>query len=76
MLGPEKQNSSSKMEINFVVPKLKPNLATLKEAPKNLNTVSPHYHPNARCAYHSESLGHDTNNSLALKNKVQDLLEA
>ena len=49
---------------------------TLKEAPKNPNTISPHYHPNARCAYHSESPCYDTNNCWALKNKVQDLLEA
>ena len=49
---------------------------TLKEAPKNPNTTSPHYHPNARCAYHYESPGHETNNYWALKNKVQDLLEA
>ena len=49
---------------------------TLKEAPKNPNTTSPHYHPNSRCAYHSESPDHDTNNFWAQKNKVQDLLEA
>ena len=49
---------------------------TLKEAPKNPNTTSPHYHPNARCAYHSESPDHDTNNCWALKNKIQDLIEA
>ena len=51
------------------------NLVTLKEAPKNPNTTSPHYHPNARCTYHSEILGHDTNNCWALK-KIQDLIEA
>ena len=55
---------------------LRSNLVTLKEAPKNPNITSPHYHPNARCEYHSESPGHDTNNCWALKNKVQDLLEA
>ena len=49
---------------------------TLKEAPKNPNTTSPHYHPNACCAYHSESPSQDTNNFWALKNKVRDLLEA
>ena len=32
---------------------LRSNLVTLKEAPKNPNTTSPHYHPNAHCAYHS-----------------------
>ena len=55
---------------------LKSNLVTLKEAPKNPNTASPCYNPNARCAYHSESPGHDTNNCWALKNKVKDLIEA
>ena len=55
---------------------LKTNLTTLKEAPKNPNTASPRYNPNARCAYHSESPGHDTNDCWALKNKVQDLINA
>ena len=55
---------------------LRSNLATLKEAPKNPNTTSPRYNPNARCAYHSESPGHDTNDCWALRNKVQDLIEA
>ena len=65
------------MTLSQVFPHLlRSNLVTLKEAPKNPNTTSPHYHPNARCAYHSESPGHDTNNCWALKNKVQDLLEA
>ena len=55
---------------------LKLNLANLREAPKNANTTSPHYHPNAKCAYHSDSIGHDTNNCWALKNKIQDLIDA
>ena len=55
---------------------LKSNLATLREAPKNPNTATPRYNPNVRCAYHSESPGHDTNSCWALRNKVQDLLEA
>ena len=55
---------------------LKLNLASLKEAPKNPNTSSPYYHSNAKCAYHSDSLGHDTNNCWALKNKIQDLIDA
>ena len=64
------------MTLSQVLPHLlRSNLVTLKESPKNPNTTSPHYHPNARCAYHSESPGHDTNNCWALKNKVQDLLE-
>ena len=55
---------------------LKSNLVTLKEAPKNPNTTSPYYKPNARCAYHSESPGHDTNDCWVLKNKLQDLIDA
>ena len=59
------------MTLSQVLPHLlRSNLVTLKEAPKNSNTTSPHYHPNARCEYHSESPGHDTNNCWALKNKV------
>ena len=55
---------------------LKSNLETLREAPKNPKTTSPRYNPNARCANHFESPGHDTNYCWALRNKVQDLLES
>ena len=55
---------------------LKLNLSSLKEAPKNPNTTSPFYHSNTKCAYHSGSIGHDTNNCWALKNKIQDLIDA
>ena len=55
---------------------LKLNLTNLKEMPKNVNTTSPSYNPNAKCAYHSDSAGHDTNNCWALKNKIQDLIDA
>ena len=55
---------------------LKSNLETLKEAPKNPNTASPRYNPNAQCTYHSKSPGHDTNDYWDLRNKVQDLIEA
>ena len=41
-----------------------------------MNTSSPHYHANAKCAYHSDSVGHDTNDCWALKHKIQDLIEA
>ena len=65
------------MTLSQVLPHLlKSTLVTLKEAPKNPNTESPHYNPNARCAYHSESPGHDKNDCWDLKNKVQDLIEA
>ena len=74
---PVRQFTLINMTISQVLPHLlRSNLVTLKEAPKNPNTTSPHYHPNARCAYHSESPDHDTKNCWALKNKVQDLLEA
>ncbi|CAI8608207.1 unnamed protein product [Vicia faba] len=65
------------MTLSQILPQLlKTNPVTLKEAPKNPNTTTPNYHPNSRCAYHSESPGHDTNNCWALKNKIQDLIEA
>ena len=63
------------MTLSQVFPHLlKSNLVTLREAPRNPNIVSPRYNPNTCCAYHSESLGHDTNDCWALKNKVQYLL--
>ena len=54
---------------------LKAELISLKDPLQNPNTSSPCYNLNARCAYHSNSPGHDTN-SWALKNKIQDLIEA
>ena len=49
---------------------LKANLITLRDPPANPNTTSPRYNPNARCAYHSDSPGHDTNDCWLLKNKI------
>ena len=49
---------------------------TVREAPKVVNTTSPKYNPNARCAYHSDSPGHSTDDCWALRNKVQDLIDA
>ena len=40
---------------------LKVELITLRNPPQNPNTSSPRYNPNVRCAYHSNSPGHDTN---------------
>ena len=48
----------------------------LERGTKNSNTTSPFYHANAKCAYHSDSLGHDTNNCWALRNNIQDLIDA
>ena len=55
---------------------LKAWLITLKAPPWNPNTSAPTYHPNERYAYHSDSPGHDTNSCWALKNKVQDMIDA
>ena len=54
---------------------LRLNLITLRDPPKNQNTVSPKYNPNARCAYHSDSPRHNTNDCWSLKNKIQDLID-
>ena len=54
---------------------LRMNLITLKEPHPNPKTSSPNYNPNARCAYHSDSPGHDTNDCWALKYKIQDMID-
>ncbi|XP_058762618.1 uncharacterized protein LOC131636006 [Vicia villosa] len=48
---------------------------TLRDAPNAPDTQSPNYNANARCAFHSGAAGHDTKRCIALKNKVQDLLD-
>ena len=55
---------------------LKVKLITLRDPPTNPNTASHQYNPNARCAYHSDSPGHDTNNCWPLKDKIQDMIDA
>ncbi|KAI5404731.1 hypothetical protein KIW84_051766 [Lathyrus oleraceus] len=55
---------------------LKANLITLRDPPANPKTTSPCYNPNTRCAYHSDSPGHDTNDCWLLKNKIQDMIDA
>ena len=68
---PQRQFTLLSMTLSQILPQfLKTNLVIPREAPKNPNTTSPLYNPNARCAYHSDSPGHDTNNCWALKNKV------
>ena len=65
------------MTLSQILPQLlATNLVSVKEAPKFPNTTSPKYNPNARCAYHSDSLGHSTDDCWALKNKLQDLIDA
>ncbi|XP_058784454.1 uncharacterized protein LOC131659261 [Vicia villosa] len=48
---------------------------TLRDAPNAPDTQSPNYNANARCAFHFGAAGHDTERCIALKNKVQDLLD-
>src|SRR3954471_1913374 len=48
---------------------------TLRDAPNAPVTQSPNYNANARCAFHSGAAGHDTERCIALKNKIQDLLD-
>src|SRR3954462_15835113 len=55
---------------------LKADLIALKDPPKNVNTSSPSYHPDATCAYHSNCPRHDANHCWALKNKIQDMIYA
>src|SRR3954468_7916732 len=55
---------------------LKANLITVKDPPKFPNTASPSYDPKATCAYHSNATGHDADNCWALKNKIQDMIDA
>ena len=38
--------------------------------------LPPNYDANARCEFHSGGVGHSTDNSFALKCKLQDLLDA
>ena len=54
---------------------LKAELITLRDPPHIPNTSSPKYNPNAICAYHSNSPGHDTNNCWTLKNKIQNMID-
>ncbi|XP_058750125.1 uncharacterized protein LOC131623132 [Vicia villosa] len=48
---------------------------TLRDAPNAPDRQSQSYNANARCAFHSGGVGHDTEKCIALKNKVQDLLD-
>ena len=52
------------------------NLITLIGPHPNPKTFSPKYNPDARRAYHSGSLGHDTNDCWALEYKIQNIIDA
>ena len=55
---PARQFTKINMTPAQVLPHLlKLNLKTLREPPQNPNITSPFYHANAKCAYHSDSLG-------------------
>ena len=54
---------------------LKANLVTLRDPPANPDTTSPKYNLNTKCAYHSNSLGHETDQCWAMMNKIQDLID-
>ncbi|XP_015163374.1 uncharacterized protein [Solanum tuberosum] len=42
---------------------------------KPVDTSSKFYRPDQRCAYHSSSVGHDTEDCINLKPKIQDLID-
>ena len=56
--------------------KLKMNLITVINPHPNPKTSSPNYNPDAWCAYHYGSPGHDTNDCWALKYKIQNMINA
>ncbi|KAK4708751.1 hypothetical protein R3W88_029676 [Solanum pinnatisectum] len=43
--------------------------------PKPVDTSSKFYKPDQRCAYHSNNVGHDTEDCINLKHKIQDLID-
>ena len=55
---------------------LRMNLVTLIGPHPNPKTSSPYYNPDERCAYHSDSPRHDTNNCWVLKYKIQNMINA
>ena len=55
---------------------LKMNLIMMINPHPNPKTSSPNYNQDARCAYHSGSPGHDTNDCWMLKYKIQNMIDA
>ena len=43
--------------------------------PKPMDVNSKFYKPDKRCAYHSNNVGHDTEDCINLKHKIQDLID-
>ena len=54
---------------------LEAKMVTLREPPQKPFNASPCYNHEERCAYPSNSPGHDTNHCWVLKNKIQDLID-
>lgn len=50
-------------------------LVTLRNLPPLPEKLPVGYNANARCEFHSGGIGHDVENYLALKYKVQDLID-
>ena len=64
---PRREFTRLSMTLSQILPQLlSTNLVTVREAPKVVNTASPKYNPNARCAYHSDSPGNSTDDCWAL----------
>ena len=77
LMGAKRQYTRLSMTLSQILPQLlSTSLVTVKEALKMLNTASPKYNPNARCTYHSDSPGRSTDDCWALRNMVQDLIDA
>ena len=74
---PKRQFTPLGMTLSQILPQLlETKLVTLMDPPKNPNRTPSRYNPNARCAYHSDSPGHATDDCWTLRNRVQDLIDA
>lgn len=51
-------------------------LVTLRNFPPTPDKLPANYNANARCEFHSGEVGHDVENCMALKYKVQDLIDS
>ena len=74
---PKRQFTNINMSLSQVLQHLlRMNLITLIGPHPNPKTSSPNYNRDAIYAYHSCSLGHDTNDCWALKYKIQNMIDA
>lgn len=51
-------------------------LVTLRNLPPTPDKLPANYNANSRCEFHSGGVGHDVENCMALKYKVQDLIDS